>query len=221
MLGTGPLLGQALQLFVNIWIYLEFCSRVSAQACLLVQIHQNSEMSTAMDRKRSNRALKRMIDKDIISEEEARSQFRRGESSSSKQETKKAEEGIIAEEETKWQYKGEGKGGSLGVTVGSNGIVEADAGDVGDAGDARWIQRGIPLAPKANTTVDVQAMFDTGYYKYPETPFWDGKDIWKVRKGTHCLWKNVPTGKQGGQSTKTEVFHGECHGWQGEEVILS
>merc|ERR1712051_435926 len=37
MLGTGPLLGQALQFLFNKWIYLVFCSCVSAQACLLVQ----------------------------------------------------------------------------------------------------------------------------------------------------------------------------------------
>ena len=79
----------------------------------------------------------------------------------------------------------------------------------------------IPCAVKANTEETVQGLFDMGYFSYPGTPFWDGKDIWKVEKGTHCLWKNVPTGKNGGESTKSEVFHGECHGWDDEHVILS
>ena len=79
----------------------------------------------------------------------------------------------------------------------------------------------IPPALKANTQEDVQAMFDAGDFYYPETPFWDGKDIWKVRKGTHCMWTNVPTGKNGGVSTKTEFFHGECHGWKNGDVIIS
>ena len=39
---------------------------------------------------------------------------------------------------------------------------------------------------------DIDEMFETGYYKFPDTPFWDGKAIRKVRTGTHCLWKNVP-----------------------------
>ena len=80
----------------------------------------------------------------------------------------------------------------------------------------------IPRALKANTKEDVQKMFDTGYYRFPETPFWDGKDINKVGRGTHCLWKNVPTDKNGGESGKTEFFHGEVHGWQHDgEVIVS
>ena len=78
----------------------------------------------------------------------------------------------------------------------------------------------IPPAPKANTEETVQEMFDTGYYKYPETPFWDGKNIWEVVKGTHCLWKNVPTGKHGGESTKVEFFHGEVHGWENDDAII-
>ena len=83
-------------------------------------------------------------------------------------------------------------------------------------------EKAIPPALKANTKEDVQKMFDTGYYRFPETPFWDGKDINKVGRGTHCLWKNVPTGKNGGESSKTEFFHGEVHGWQhDEEVIVS
>ena len=105
-------------------------------------------------------------------------------------------------------FKGEGKGGNLGLPIGSN--IVADAGkDV------------IPPAPVAKTREAVHELFDNGNFKIPPTPFWDGKEIWKVVKGTHCLWKGVGTGKNGGESTKVEVFHGECHGWEKDMVILS
>ena len=58
-------------------------------------------MITGANRKRWNRGLKRKIEKGIISEEEAKPKFIRGDSSSSMQEAKKAEEGIVAEEEAK------------------------------------------------------------------------------------------------------------------------
>ena len=51
---------------------------------------------------------------------------------------------------------------------------------------------------------------DDGYYFYPATPFWDGVSYNHIQKGTHCLWKNVPRGKNGGESTKVELFHGEA-----------
>ena len=73
-----------------------------------------------------------------------------------------------------WQFKGEGKGGSLGISVGSNSTVTADTGNV------------IPPAPKANTRENVQKLFDTGYFKYPEKPFWDDRIIWDVDRGTLC-----------------------------------
>ena len=79
----------------------------------------------------------------------------------------------------------------------------------------------IPPALQANTRNDVQEMFDTKYYNILEDPFWDGKDLQKVDKGMHVLWKKVHVGRNGGESTKLEVFHGECHGWEKDKVILS
>ena len=64
------------------------------------------------------------------------------------------------------QFKGEGKGGSLGVAVGT-----AKKPEPATRNDA------IPPALPANTLQDVQDMFDSGYYAYPETPFWDGRNI--------------------------------------------
>ena len=80
------------------------CFGVSVQACLLVHVLQNSRMSTGINRKRWNRGLKRKIEKGIISEEEAKPKFIRGDSSSSMQATKKAEEGIVSEAEAKTKF---------------------------------------------------------------------------------------------------------------------
>ena len=74
---------------------------------------------------------------------------------------------------------------------------------------------------KAYTKQDVKKMLDTGYFRFPKTPFWDGVDMKDVDSGTHALWKSVPTGRHGGQITKTELFHGECRGWQNGFVTLS
>ena len=114
----------------------------------------------------------------------------------------------------KRQYKGEGKGGSLGVSVAPNngtvaGDLKAESCDVAER-PAR--EKAIPRALKANTEEDVQEMFDSGYYRFPERPFWDGVRLKDVDWGTHALWKNVPTGKNGGESTKVEYFHGEVQG---------
>ena len=150
----------------------------------------------------------------IISDEEAQLKFLRGSSSS---EAPLDVQQQTSEPVAPRRYKGEGKGGSLGVSVGSSRIVAADAGNA----HCQALEKVIPDAPNAYTEKDVQAMFDTGYFRYPETPFWNGKDIWQVERGTHCLWKNVPAGKRGGESTKVEFFHGEVHGWEGENCIIS
>ena len=84
---------------------------------------------------------------------------------------------------------------------------------------------GDPIPPplQAHTEEDVQEMFGTGYSNYftmLDPPFWDGDAIGDVVQGTHVLWKNVPTGKNGGQSTKVEYFHGTCHGWYGQDYVI-
>ena len=110
-----------------------------------------------------------------------------------------------------WHFKGEGKRGSLGVSVGSNSTAIEGT---------RKRKRVIPPAEKANTEQDVQQMFDDGYYYFPQTPFWDGVDIWSVDRGTHCLWKGMGRCRHGGESGKCEYFHGECHGWQNNEELF-
>ena len=81
-------------------------------------------------------------------------------------------------------------------------------------------EKAIPRALKANTEEDVHEMFDSGYYRFPERPFWDGVRLKDVDCGTHALWKNVPTGKNGGESTKVEYFHGEVHGWETNDLVI-
>tara|TARA_B100000780_G_C21058367_1_gene425309 strand:+ start:185 stop:640 length:456 start_codon:yes stop_codon:yes gene_type:complete len=110
-------------------------------------------------------------------------------------------------------FKGEGKGGSLGTPL----DTPVDASNELVSGPKKVMPK--PLL--ANTKADVQYLFDTKYFKFPETPFWNGKNLWHVNRGTHVLWKNIPKGKNGGESTKHEVFHGECHGWEGDQVIVS
>ena len=204
-------------------------------------------MATGTDKKKINRALKRRIENGTLSVEDAH--FQRGQTASASSNASgaaasapqslpepPAASGPAASEPPaesgddeswgtwgaqnaavgdpkSWQFKGEGKGGSLGTFVGSH---STDAVVAGARENAKT-----PIAPKANTKESVQEMFDTGYYKCPETPFWDGKDFEDIVRGAHCLWKNVPRGKAGGDSTKTEVFHGECHGWENDHVILS
>ena len=168
-------------------------------------------MTDSIARKRFNRSVKRKVEDGRLSEQEAQPLFRRGPTAKSPSdpidvidiESPEQEETI---EPAPWHYKGEGKGGSLCLSVGSLSVL----------GKAH-----IPDAPLANTEETVQDMFDQCYFRFPDTPFWDGKNIWQVKRGTHCLWKNVPVGKRGGESTKVELFHGEVHGWDGDDCIIS
>ena len=68
----------------------------------------------------------------------------------------------------------------------------------------------MPKALPANTVAVVQTMFDDGHFCFPEPPCWDGRFLDDIEEGTHLLWKGVPTGQHGGESTKVELFHGEC-----------
>ena len=143
-----PSLGTGLLFFIpDICINFEFCSCGLPQACLVVEIRWKSEIITSMNRKRWNRAVKRKIVSGVLSEEEAKSKcIHWGYSTASLDQTKKSEEAIMSEDEVKqaaesknshkawwavneWQFKGSGKGGSLGVTLGSSNVVAADVKD--------------------------------------------------------------------------------------------
>ena len=200
-------------------------------------------MFTGINRKRWNRGLKRKIEKGIISEEEAKLKFIRAQSSFSK---KKAEDGIVAEEEAKSKRSSrtvEGLVNDEGTKIAVQAFPpleetvvaeEAEGGIVAEEEakskrSSRTVKRqckgektkkAIPRALKANTEEDVQEMFNSGYYRFPERPFWDGVHYKDVDRGTHALWKEVPTGKNGGESSKVEYFHGEVHGWKTNEIVI-
>ena len=100
-------------------------------------------------------------------------------------------------------FEGEGKGGSLGIPLAVAGPSRSPAGG-GSAGNAGTKEG--PPAPKVKTLKGAETLFDAGYFKFPRTPFWDGKDLGDVVKGVHCLWKGVSIGKNGGDSTRVDVF---------------
>ena len=80
----------------------------------------------------------------------------------------------------------------------------------------------IPPPRPAYTFAQVDEMFATGVFRTPCPPFWNGFAIGDVVPGTHVLWKFVPAGRRGGQSTRVEYFHGTCDGWYDQHhVILS
>ena len=113
--------------------------------------------------------------------------------------------------------KGEGKGGNLGTPVPCNLGNNSNA----SSSKARWdLLKKAPPPIKFNTNETVQEMFDTKYFQVPDGGFWNGKKLWDIQRGTHLLWKNVPLGPNGGESTKHEVFHGQCHGWANNSHVI-
>ena len=78
----------------------------------------------------------------------------------------------------------------------------------------------IPPPRQAHTVQEVDAMFATGVFRIPRPPFWNGFAIGDVVPGTHVLWKFVPTGRRGGQSTRVEYFEATCDGWYDHEYVM-
>ena len=152
-----------------------------------------------------------------MSEEAAKLLFRHGPdddnkdgySSTQDQDMPQATDG--GDPSSSWKpFKGEGKGGNLGIPIPCLSDASSSA--------ARWgllkKEKKAPPAPiKCNSKEDVQKMFETKYFEVPDEPFWDGKDLLDIKQGTHLLWKHVPKGQNGGDSVEHEVFHGQCHGW--------
>ena len=202
-------------------------------------------------RKQANRKLGAMIRRGLISEEEAAPLFRKDDKASAahkirlkqEEEARQTEWGSKgagkrkdnsnqgqAESHTSqggFQYKGEGKGGSLGQSVGpsrGNTTKVANGGDVvvvkkkKKTEEEDWM-KGIPAArPRYTDDTEIwKNCFDNKYFY--KVPFWDGKDIWSIDIGSHALWKKAPLGPRGGQSTKVEVFHAQVHGWRHNDEL--
>ena len=78
----------------------------------------------------------------------------------------------------------------------------------------------IPPPRPAHTFAEVDAMFATGVFRKPRPPFWNGFAIGDVVPGTHVLWKSVPIGRKGEQSTRLEYFSATCDGWVDDEHVM-
>ena len=116
-------------------------------------------------------------------------------------------------------FKGQGKYGSLGlslplpVTVESKDAIESSP-------DAQTSRIPEPLVAYTEAEINQQFGHDPeAYFRIFAEGFWDGKDIWAVQKGTRVLWKGVPKGRNGGESTKVEFFSGLVHGWEDSNFI--
>lgn len=71
-----------------------------------------------------------------------------------------------------------------------------------------------PPAAFAYTKADVDQMFLDGYYTRPETPFWDGKDLCDLVRGSCVLWKVVQPG------AKVEYMNAKVQGWKDYNIVL-
>ena len=155
-------------------------------------------------RKRSNRYISRLERAGKITKAKAAEKYIRNPPSKSSK--------LTAVPDTSWQYKGVGKGGSLGTPV-----------DAISQSTDKAEEPNIPEPLAAYTEEEIRNMFgdgDDANYCYPSTPFWDGVSYHHIQRGTHCLWKSVARGKHGGPSTKVEYFHGVVHGWHNNDYVI-
>ena len=80
----------------------------------------------------------------------------------------------------------------------------------------------IPKPLVAYKEEEINEQFGEGqhaYYRIFPEGFWNGKNLWEVTKGTRVLWKNVPTGPNGGTSTKVEYFSGLVENWADNDFL--
>ena len=108
-------------------------------------------------------------------------------------------------------FKGQGKYGSLGLSLPLPDTIESSP-------ETSRIPEPLPAYSEA----EINQQFGHGpeaYFRIYAEGFWDGKDIWEVQKGTRVLWKGVPKGRNGGESTKVEFFSGLVHGWEDSNFI--
>ena len=105
-------------------------------------------------------------------------------------------------------FKGQGKFGLLGLPLPLPVAAESHP-------DEQPTPIPEPLvAYRADEITGYFGYASTAYYRIFREGFWNGENIWDVRKGTRVLWKGVCTGPSGGESTKVEYFAGFVHEWQ-------
>jgi hypothetical protein len=83
-----------------------------------------------------------------------------------------------------------------------------------------------PKPSLAYTQDEVDNMFGSekdAYFRIPSDGFWDGWNIWSLKRGSRVLWKSGAMGPNGGDSTKVELFSGLVHDCniRDEFIILS
>jgi hypothetical protein len=105
-----------------------------------------------------------------------------------------------------------GRGGSLGVPRVNphRSTASTDNAVVVIDGDDDYY----PPAAFAYTKADVDQMFLDGYYTTPETPFWDGKDLCDLVRGSCVLWKVARPGAM------VVYMNAKVQGWKDYNIVL-
>ena len=112
------------------------------------------------------------------------------------------------------QFKGEGKGGSLGVPVEEwKQHSRRESATTKKKKETGTTDK--PTYPTENTrkctSREIEELIGR-YYTKPDFPF--VCNIEDMKPGDHVLWQGVPCGPNGGESTKEEFFHGVFHRWE-------
>ena len=102
------------------------------------------------------------------------------------------------------KYKGEGKGGSLGVPV-EEGACQTLCCTAGRHADPTYPTEKV----RKFSSQDIENHINGGYYKKAEF----AHSINDLQPGGHVLLQGIKTGPNGGESTEECYFHGVFHHW--------
>ena len=102
------------------------------------------------------------------------------------------------------KYKGEGKGGSLGIPVEER-ACQLPCSTAGVAPTLTYPTNRV----RKYSSQEIEYLIDGGYYSKAEF----ARSIYDLQPGDNVLWQGVKTGRNGGESTKEFYFHGVFHRW--------
>ena len=101
--------------------------------------------------------------------------------------------------------------------TGSNGIPLVDGGASEDLlNNPKETQNIIPAPLPAYSKKDVWGWFSDGTFTRPPDGFWKGGDL---QRGQHVVWEGLKRGKNGGESSKTLLYHGVVCGVADSEAV--
>ena len=103
------------------------------------------------------------------------------------------------------KYKGEGKGGSLGMPVEEVVGCRAPCRTAGGYAALTYPTE----KTRKYSAEEIEKRINGGYYTKENF----ARDIYYLQPGDHVLWQGVATGPKGGESTKELVYHGVFHEW--------